>query len=104
MGDFVRVASVNDLGDDEIMQVDVGDEQVLLAKLDGRFYAIGEECTHAGGPLSQGYVEDGQVECPLHGGLFDLKTGANTAPPPVDPVKSYPVRIEGDDVLVGTTE
>jgi 3-phenylpropionate/trans-cinnamate dioxygenase ferredoxin subunit len=104
MGDFVRVASVNDLGDDEIMQVDVGDEQVLLAKLDGRFYAIGEECTHAGGPLSQGYVEDGQVECPLHGGVFDLKTGANTAPPAADPVKSYPVRIEGDDVLVGTTE
>ena len=104
MGEFVRVASVNDLEDDETMQVDVGDEQVLLAKLGGEFYAIGEECTHEGGPLSQGWVEDGQVECPLHGAQFDLKSGGFTAPPASDPVKSYPVRVEGDDVLVGSTE
>ena len=104
MGEFVRVASVGDLEDDETMQVDVGDEQVLLAKLDGAFYAIGEECTHEGGPLSQGWVEEGQVECPLHGAQFDLKSGNFTAPPAADPVKSYPVKVEGDDVLVGSTE
>lgn len=104
MGEFVRVASVNDLDDEEIMQVDVGDEQVLLAKLGGQFYAMGEECTHEGGPLSQGFVEDGQVECPLHGSLFDLKTGGNTGPPAADPVQAYPVRIDGDDVLVGPAE
>ena len=104
MGEFVRVASVGDLEDDETMQVDVGDEQVLLARLGGEFYAIGEECTHEGGPLSQGWVEEGQVECPLHGAQFDLKSGDFTAPPASDPVKSYPVRVEGDDVLVGSTE
>ena len=104
MGEFVRVASVNDLEDEETMQVDVGDEPVLLARLDGEFYAIGEECTHDGGPLSQGWVEDGQVECPLHGAQFDLKSGDFTAPPAADPVKSYPVRVEGDDVLVGPSE
>ena len=104
MGEFVRVASVGDLEDDETMQVDVGDEQVLLARLGGEFYAIGEECTHEGGPLSQGWVEEGQVECPLHGAQFDLKSGDFTAPPASDPVKSYPVKVEGDDVLVGLTE
>ena len=104
MGEFVRVASVGDLEDDETMQVDVGDEQVLLARLGGAFYAIGEECTHEGGPLSQGWVEEGQVECPLHGAQFDLKSGDFTAPPASDPVKSYPVKVEGDDVLVGLTE
>ena len=104
MGEFVRVAAITDLDDDETMQVDVGDEQVLLAKLDGEFYAIGEECSHEGGPLSQGWVEDGQVECPLHGAQFDLKSGDFTAPPAADPVKAYPVRVDGDDILVGTTE
>ncbi len=104
MGEFVRVASVGDLEDDETMQVDVGDEQVLLARLDGEFYAIGEECTHEGGPLSQGWVEDGQVECPLHGAQFNLKSGESTAPPAADPVKAYPVRVDGDDILVGMGE
>ena len=101
MGKFVRVASVTDLDDDGTMLVEVGDEQVLLAKVGGELYAIGEECTHEGGPLSQGFVEDGQVECPLHGSLFDLKTGESTGPPAADPVRAYPVRIEDDDVLVG---
>ena len=103
MGEFVRVASINDLDDDETMQVDVGDESVLLARLEGEFYAIGEECTHDGGPLSQGWVEDGRVECPLHGTEFDFKSGEFTEPA-ADPVKAYPVRVEGDDVLVGPAD
>lgn len=101
MGDFVKVATVNDLSDGETMLVEVSDEQVLLANVDGTLYAIGEECTHEGGSLSEGWVEEGQVECPVHGSLFDLKTGENTGPPAAEPVQSYPVRIDGDDVLVG---
>jgi len=59
MNDFVRVASVSDLADGEIMMVEVQGDSVLLANLEGKFYAIGEECTHAGGSLSDGYVEEG---------------------------------------------
>jgi nitrite reductase/ring-hydroxylating ferredoxin subunit len=101
MGDFVKVAKVNDLSVGETILVEVGDEQVLLANVDGKLYAIGDECTHAEGSLSQGWVDEGQVECPVHGSLFDLKTGENTGPPAAEPVQSFPVRIEGDDVLVG---
>tara|TARA_B100000949_G_C13995524_1_gene330997 strand:- start:54 stop:371 length:318 start_codon:yes stop_codon:yes gene_type:complete len=104
MTDFVRVASVNDLADGDIMMVEVYGDRVLLANLDGEFYAIGEECTHAGGSLSEGDVEEGQVECPIHGALFDLKTGANIGPPAAEPVQAYPLRIEGEDVLVGPLE
>ena len=101
MNDFVRVASVSDLADGEIMMVEVHGDSVLLANLEGKFYAIGEECSHAAGSLSEGYVEEGQVECPVHGSLFDLKTGVNTGPPAAELVQGYPVRIEGEDVLVG---
>ena len=101
MPEFVRVASVTDLDDGEIMMVEVGDEEVLLSKIDGEFYAIGDECTHQGVSLSGGYVEGGEVECPGHGSLFALKTGETTGPPAAAPVKAYPVRVEGDDVLVG---
>jgi 3-phenylpropionate/trans-cinnamate dioxygenase ferredoxin subunit len=104
MTDFVKVASVSDLTDGEIMMIEVDGDSVLLANLEGKFYAIGEECSHAAGSLSEGYVENGQVECPVHGSLFDLKTGVNASPPAAEPVQAYPVRIEGEDVLVGPAE
>ena len=101
---FIKVATTEDLEDDEVMQVDFGEEQVLLTKLHGKFYAISDECTHQGGPLAQGWVEDGLIECPLHANQFDVKTGESMGPLSADPVRSYPVRIEGEDVLVGPAE
>ena len=71
----------------------------MLSNLEGTFHAIGEECTHEGGLLSEGYVEGTEVECPNHGSLFDLKTGENTGPPVTENVPRYSVRVEGDDVL-----
>ncbi len=101
MDQFVKVAGTSDLSDGEMVLVEVGDERILLSKVEGSFYAIGEECTHAEGPLSEGYVEDGEVECPWHGSRFDLKTGENTNPPAAEPLTRYAVRVEGNDILVG---
>ena len=101
MEDFTKVASTSDLPEGGIMLVEVGDERILLSNVDGDFYAIGEVCTHAEGSLSDGYVEGQEVECPLHGSLFNLKTGENTGPPATEPVASYAVRVDGDDILVG---
>ena len=101
MKEFVKVAAVGDLSDGEIMLVEVEDERIVLSNLEGTFHAIGEECTHEGGLLSEGYVEGTEVECPNHGSLFDLKTGENTGPPVTENVPRYSVRVEGDDVLVG---
>ena len=101
MKSFVRVASTTDLDDGEMMMVQVQGNTILLANLEGSFYAIGEECPHAGGSLSEGYLEENQVECPIHGALFDLKTGVNTGPPITESAQAYPVRIEGEDVLIG---
>lgn len=101
MDEFVKVAKITDLSEEEIMLVEIGEERIVLSNIDGSFYAIGEVCTHAEGPLSDGTVEEGEVECPWHGSRFDLKTGEATSPPADESVPRYAVRVEGDDVLVG---
>ena len=101
MEQFVRVASTSDLSPGEIMLVEVGDERILLSNVGGSFYAIGEVCSHAGFPLSEGVVEEGEVECPLHGSRFNLVTGEPSSPPAVEGVTKYLVRLEGNDILVG---
>ena len=67
---------------------------------DGEFYAINDICSHGEVSLSEGEVDGCELECWAHGGRFDVRTGAVTALPPIDPVPSYPVRIDGERVLV----
>jgi 3-phenylpropionate/trans-cinnamate dioxygenase ferredoxin subunit len=67
---------------------------------DGRWGAIDDVCTHDEGDLGDGELDGTAVECPRHGGRFDLFTGRVLALPPVVPVRAYPVRVEGDEVVV----
>ena len=101
MDDFVSVAKASDLSDGDMIMVRVGEEEILLANVGGSFFAIGDECPHSGGSLSGGYLEEGEVECPLHGSLFNVKTGENTGPPASENVPRFQVRVEGDDIQVG---
>ncbi|MBI4299282.1 MAG: non-heme iron oxygenase ferredoxin subunit [Chloroflexi bacterium] len=98
---FVKVAKVSDLSPGQMMLVQVGDERILLSNLEGQFYAIGEECTHAYGPLSEGELYRDTVECPFHGSQFNLKSGEVIRGPAEEPLLSYSVRLEGDDILIG---
>lgn len=98
--EFHPVAKTADLDDDEAVQVLVDGQEIAIYNLGGEFFATDDICTHAYASLADGYVENGQIECPLHGGCFDIKTGkAATAPCTVD-LKTYEVKIDGDDILV----
>lgn len=99
MPNFVRVASVSDLKPGENKVVDVNGEQVALFNVDGEFFAINNTCAHRGGPLGEGVLEGDVVTCPWHGWRYNVKTGINAVMPNVK-VQSYPVKIEGNDVLV----
>ena len=66
----------------------------------GQAIAVDDECSHAAIPLSEGDVEGCEIECWLHGSRFDLRTGKPTGPPATEPVAVYPVKVDGDDVLV----
>ena len=99
-----KVASVAQLEDDEVLGVEVAGTPVAVYQLDGEYFATHDICTHEMAKLSDGYVEDGCIECPLHMGMFKIATGkALGAPVEVD-IATYPVRIEGDDILVDLPE
>jgi 3-phenylpropionate/trans-cinnamate dioxygenase ferredoxin subunit len=98
---FQRVASKSDLPAGSVRVFTVDSRSICLANLDGEeFHAIDNLCTHDNGPLGEGTLAEGLVECPRHGARFDVKTGAVKALPAVRPVRTYPVQIEGDEVSV----
>jgi nitrite reductase/ring-hydroxylating ferredoxin subunit len=94
------VARTTDLGPGEVMYVEVGNDPVALINLDGEFYAVNDMCTHEEASLSDGEVVGDEIECPLHGGAFEIRTGLPANFPVVVPVETYDVRTEGDKVLV----
>ncbi|MDT0633184.1 FAD-dependent oxidoreductase [Rubrivirga sp. S365] len=100
MPDFVRVASVSDLADGEMRQVSADGTDVLLSRVDGRFHACTAFCTHYGAPLATGALSGTTVVCPWHHAAFDVASGALCEPPALDALRTFEVKIEGDDVLV----
>lgn len=99
--EFVKVASVGDVAPGKCKPVRVGDEEILLANINGSIHAISDICSHAYAALSEGDFSGEEVECPLHGSAFNVLTGECMNPPANENVPVYPVRIEGDDILVG---
>ena len=101
MEDFVKVAATTDLPPGELMLVEVEDERIALANVGGQYYAVPDECTHSGCPLSDGELEGERLQCPCHGSQFDVRTGEVVGPPADEPLTLYAIRIEGNDILVG---
>ena len=100
MGTFHKVTQTKNLAPGQGMAVEVAGNRIALFNVDGTFYAIGDTCTHRGGPLSEGSLEGSTVTCPWHGANYDIRTGKNLTPPAPAEVPSYNVRVEGDDVEV----
>jgi len=98
---FVKVAEVGELSPGEMKMVEVGENQILLANVAGNIWACDNICTHAGAPLSEGELDEDQVECPLHGSVFDVVTGEVIGPPAAENLRLFQVTIEGPDILVG---
>ena len=98
---FVRVADTTELAEGEMMLVHAHGRDLLLARVEGQFYAMDNECTHAGEPLHQGKLRRYKVQCPLHWGVFDVRTGEVLEEPPWMKSITYPAKVDGDSVLVG---
>lgn len=96
----VRVAAVSDIPPNTMKTVEVGDEEILVANVDGRFRAMGAICTHQEWDLSEGTLEGKRVTCAGHGSVWDLETGRGEYPRPIPPLPVYPVVVEGEDVFV----
>ena len=98
--DFVKAAESKDIAPSSMKAVDVAGEKVCIINIEGNYYAIGNVCTHVGGPLDEGTLEGYEVECPWHGSKFDVRTGEVTSPPASEPEPTYEVKLEGSNILV----
>ena len=98
---WTRIADAHQLQDDEVMPHAMGDTQLALFRSGGEFHVTDNVCTHQFALLSDGYVEDGCVECPLHQARFDIRTGKALCAPAIIDLATYPVKVDGEELLVG---
>jgi anthranilate 1,2-dioxygenase ferredoxin subunit len=98
------VAAIDAVADEEVIGVSAGSVAIALFRLGDHFHALRDLCTHGKARLSDGYVEGGCIECPLHQGKIDIRDGSPRSPPIVIPVQSFPVRVVGDRIEVLVSE
>ena len=99
-GTWHKVGTVGDVEEDEPLGASVDGTEIGVFLVGGTYYAIENICPHAFAMLSDGFVEGDQVECPLHQAVFQISTGKCLKEPAEQDVATYPVKVEGDDILV----
>lgn len=97
---WVTVASRAALGDGDMLGAEAEGKPIALYNLDGTIYATDNVCTHAFAMLTDGWLDGEVIECPLHAGRFEIKTGKGLGPPIPCDLKTYKVRVVGDEVQV----
>ncbi len=107
--EFVRVASTSEVPPGKMKMVKVGENEVLVVNVGGKYYAIDNRCTHAGGSLAEGSLDGNIVTCPRHGSKFDVTSGRAMQGPKiaffklkVKDERALEVKVEGSDILVKT--
>jgi nitrite reductase/ring-hydroxylating ferredoxin subunit len=101
--DWHRAVPAADVEDEDVVGVRVGEQgehEIAVYKVNGRFYATADRCTHQTAKLSDGLVIDDCIECPLHQGRFHIPTGKPGSGPVSVPLRTYPVRVEDGTVFV----
>ena len=98
--DFVKVVDTNDIQPSQMKEVQVDGESLCIVNVEGKYYAIGNICTHEGGPLADGNLEGYEVECPWHASKFDVRTGEVKEPPASEPEPVYQIKVDGNNILL----
>jgi nitrite reductase/ring-hydroxylating ferredoxin subunit len=97
---FIKVAQVDQIPEGAMKSITIKGESILVAYVEGHYYAIEDACTHAGAGLSKGTLEGKIVTCPRASSQFDVTNGARVRGPAMQRVKTYPVIIEGRNIKV----
>lgn len=98
---FLAVASVGDVPPGWVLRTFAGGRDIALAHQNREFYALDNSCTHAGGPLAPNRLSPAcTLQCPWHGGVFDVKTGEVVSGPPKKAARTYPVEVHDGRVYV----
>lgn len=98
---YIKVAGADEIPNGGRIFLEIGSLPVVLMNIGGNFYAIADVCTHDNGPLGDGELDGFEIVCPRHGARFDVRTGAATKMPAVEPVPFYPIRIVDEMIEIG---
>ena len=104
MGKRIELCRTNEVARGCALRVETAGLVLAVFNLDGEFRVIDDACTHGAGSLSDGLIDGGRVECNFHSGVFDIRTGEVVRPPPMMPVKTYPVLVEKGKIFVEVTD
>ena len=104
---YFRAVSKSEISVGKMKKVTIDGKEVLIANVNGNYYAVGSECTHFGGDLSEGVLEDNVVTCPNHKAKFDVTTGKVVSPPvealdrpDIEDLPKYSVKLDNQDIMV----
>jgi 3-phenylpropionate/trans-cinnamate dioxygenase ferredoxin subunit len=97
---FCVAARLEDVPAGRSCRVTIGGTGVLLCRVGDDVFAVADVCTHDRGPLGEGRLRGYTIECPRHGARFDVRDGKVLAKPAIRPIRSFPVRVDGGEVLV----
>lgn len=95
-----KVAKASSIPPGGMKVIEAGGARVAVCNVEGTFYAIEDVCTHDDGPLGEGTLDGKEVECPRHGARFDVRTGQATRMPAIVPVRTFPVKVEDDWIVI----
>ena len=99
--EFAEIAPAAELPNGERLFIELGDTPIVIFNIAGQLFAIGDVCTHDGGPLGDGMIEDHNIVCPRHGAEFDVRTGQALQMPAVIDIPAYPVQVRDGVIFVG---
>ena len=97
---WIYAAELADLQTRELMPVSTDGHDLALYSVQGQVFATANQCTHGSAWLSEGFLIDGEIECPLHQGRFDVRTGEPTCEPACEALRTYPIKIEDGRIYV----
>ena len=101
--EWTRLAGTGDVAEGEVVAVEMMGLNLALYQVDGAYFCTDNVCSHAYALLSEGWLEGHLIECPLHNGQFDVRTGKGMGSPITEDIRSYPVRVEGEDIFIAIT-
>jgi 3-phenylpropionate/trans-cinnamate dioxygenase ferredoxin subunit len=100
VGNFVRVAAVEDIPEGTMKAYEIQHYRFVVAHAASGFFATADECTHDGAPIADGRLKGTEIVCARHGARFDVKSGAVLGPPAVVPIDTFEVKVENGEVYV----
>lgn len=100
MPEYTKIATTDEIPVGKMKAFNLYGKDITIANSDGEYLAFDDTCTHAQCSLAGGFLDGFTLTCYCHGGQFDISTGEVLAPPPPNPIRTYKVKVEGNDVLI----